>query len=116
MKNTKLKAFLPSTISNKSDLKQELNSVRAQGVAVAIEEFSEGIGAIAAPVFDGVGAVRAAVSVAGPADRVTAMRKDYIREVCATAREMSLLLGWKSDLLGDPQATPGLREWRQGRQ
>jgi DNA-binding IclR family transcriptional regulator len=112
LKNTKLKAYLPSTVANKSDLKHALGNVRAQGVAVAIEEFSEGIGAIAAPVFDGVGAVRASVSIAGPADRVSSMRKDYIREVCSTAREMSLLLGWKSELLGDPQATPGLREWR----
>jgi IclR family acetate operon transcriptional repressor len=94
----KLEAFVAGTITEKARLQRELVQIRAEGVATSIEEHSEGIGAIAAPVLDGLNIVVAAVSVAGPADRVRAMREEYTREVRQTGRQMSLLLGWKPEL------------------
>jgi DNA-binding IclR family transcriptional regulator len=94
----KLEAFVAGTITEKARLQRELLQIRAEGVATSIEEHSEGIGAIAAPVLDGLNIVVAAVSVAGPADRVRAMREEYMREVRQTGRQMSLLLGWKPEL------------------
>jgi len=94
----KLEAFVAGTITEKARLQRELLQIRAEGVATSIEEHSEGIGAIAAPVLDGLNIVVAAVSIAGPADRVRAMREEYMREVRQTGRQMSLLLGWKPEL------------------
>jgi IclR family acetate operon transcriptional repressor len=44
--------------------------VRGQGWATTVEEFEEGLNAVAAPVFGTDGAPVAAVSVAGPAFRL----------------------------------------------
>jgi len=88
-----LTAYQSQTITSKARLEQEIRRIREDGVAVAIGEHTEGIGAFAAPVFDGLGSVIAAVSLAAPADRATQFREDYTREVKAIARDMSLLLG-----------------------
>jgi DNA-binding IclR family transcriptional regulator len=103
---TKLEPMVAGTITEKTLLQRELAQIRSEGVATSIEEHSDGIGAIAAPVFDGLG-VRAAVSVAGPAERVRSMREEYMREVRETGRQMSLLLGWKpSDPLNEREQAP----------
>ena len=95
LKYGKFESFSADTITDRRKLEREIETIRQEGVAVAIEEMSEGIGVYAAPVFDGHGVVRAAISVAAPADRARAMRDEYRQEVKSTARQMSLLLGWK---------------------
>lgn len=97
LKYNKFEAFGPDTITDRGKLEREIARIREDGVSVAIEEMAEGIGVYASPVFDGLGVVRAAVSVAAPAQRARAMGEEYRREVKATAHQMSLLLGWKPD-------------------
>ena len=95
LNTNKLIPLGPRTITSKDRLKEKLIKIREEGVASTIEEGSEGIGAISAPVFDGFGKIKAAVSVGAPAQRARAMRKRYSKEVRRIAQEMSHLLGWK---------------------
>ncbi len=47
-----------------------LDAVRADGFAIAQDEYLEGVAAVAAPVRDGTGRVVAALSIAGPTTRL----------------------------------------------
>jgi DNA-binding IclR family transcriptional regulator len=68
-----LAAFTPVTVTRPSALRASLALVRQQGYATALGEIEEGLNAIAAPIFDAEGVV-AAISVSGPAYRVTPER------------------------------------------
>jgi DNA-binding IclR family transcriptional regulator len=52
-------------------LYDELDVVRRQGYAIVQEELERGLNAVAAPIRDHQGRVVAAVSISGPAYRVT---------------------------------------------
>jgi DNA-binding IclR family transcriptional regulator len=66
-----------NTVTDRDELNRLLLLYREQGYAVDNEENEEGLYCIAAPVFDASGQVFAAVSVAGPKDRIR-KRHDYI--------------------------------------
>jgi DNA-binding IclR family transcriptional regulator len=66
-----LERFTSRTITAPHELQQELLQVRKQGYAISREELEEGLNVVAAPIYDHTGQVTAAVSVAGPAYRVT---------------------------------------------
>jgi IclR family transcriptional regulator, KDG regulon repressor len=68
----KVKRFTPATITLKSLMKKELETIRRTKLAFDNEEGEKGVRCIAAPIFDGSGAVVAAVGISGPAERVTA--------------------------------------------
>jgi IclR family acetate operon transcriptional repressor len=59
------------TITARSALDAELASVRERGFAVTDEELEPGLVAVAAPVFAGGASAIAAISVSGPASRLT---------------------------------------------
>jgi len=79
-----LEAFTPFTVVDKEVLRAQLAEVRQQGYACAIGEIEEGLNAVAAPVRDAAGQVAAAVSVSGPAYRVT---PDRMAELARLTRE-----------------------------
>jgi len=95
-KHSKFEPFGPAVIPTRAALQRELVHIRKEGISEMMHDIL-GVGVLAAPVFDGLGTVRAAVSLAGPVARVRAMREEYSREVRDTARKMSLLLGWKDE-------------------
>ena len=95
LKYNKFELAGSDAVTGRRKLERAIEKIRDEGVSAAIEEMSEGIGVYAAPVFDGHGIIRAAISVAAPADRARAMSEEYRQEVKSTARQMSLLLGWK---------------------
>ncbi|MGH3924633.1 MAG: IclR family transcriptional regulator, partial [Pseudonocardiaceae bacterium] len=64
----------PRTITDPAELLTELRRARARGYASTREELEVGLNAVAAPVRGATGEVVAAVSVAGPAYRVTKER------------------------------------------
>src|SRR5579875_115140 len=70
----------PATITDPAKLRAELERVRAQGYATAVDELELGLAAAAAPVRGASGQVVAAISVTGPTVRMTPTR---IRELCA---------------------------------
>ncbi|MDH7490329.1 MAG: IclR family transcriptional regulator [Anaerolineae bacterium] len=66
----RLERLTPRTITDPNRLREELERVRVQGYATAEEELEDGLNALAAPIYDHTGAVRAAASLAGPAFRI----------------------------------------------
>jgi DNA-binding IclR family transcriptional regulator len=87
------------TMTSRAALEVELAAVRERGYAVTIEELEPGLVAVAAPVFvsgtvvSGTVAV-AALSVSGPASRLSGGQLPAAAEACmAAARSLSALLG-----------------------
>ena len=74
----------PNTISDRGVLEAHLNLVRAQGYAVDNIENEDHIRCVSAPIFDHDGRVTAAISVSGPAFRVSVER---VPEVAAVVME-----------------------------
>jgi DNA-binding IclR family transcriptional regulator len=65
-----LERLAPRTIADRRTLERELATVRARGLATAVDELEPGLWAIAAPVFDAAGTAVAALSVSGPTVRL----------------------------------------------
>ena len=61
----------PNTITGVDALEAQLARFRAQGYAVDMAENAIGVNGIASSIVDGLGEVAAAISVAGPASRLT---------------------------------------------
>ena len=89
-----LRAYTPRTITRMDVLLPRLSRVRQEGFALDDEEHEEGVVCVAAPVFDSRRVV-AAISVAGPADRIRQeIRADRLTEqVLAAADEISAKFG-----------------------
>jgi len=90
-----LPALTSHTITNRQALYAELERVRRQGYALGLEELEVGLNSVAAPVRDHSSTVIAAVSVSGPAYRVTrASLPELASRVIETANSISRALGW----------------------
>ena len=90
-----LPAFTPNTITRLDQLLEQLERIRREGYATDSEESELGIRCVAAPIFGHWGGVVAAVSVAGPAGRLTVDRMpELARAVMATAAEISSRMGY----------------------
>jgi IclR family KDG regulon transcriptional repressor len=87
--------FTERTITDRSQLDTELESIRRNGYAVDNEEHEIGVRCVAAPVRDNIGAVIAAVSISVPSVRLA--DKDiprYSEIVVKGAAEISRRLGY----------------------
>jgi DNA-binding IclR family transcriptional regulator len=83
------------TITDARVLEKQLQRVLSDGYAFTLEELEQGLNAVAAPVFAADGRVVAAVSVAGPAYRVTPQRLSDLGEMTKDAGEaISRRLGY----------------------
>jgi IclR family transcriptional regulator, acetate operon repressor len=82
------------TVTSRTALATELAAVRERGYAVTVEELEPGLVAVAAPVFADGAIVVGALSVSGPASRLTATAIPLAATSCrAAARSLSALLG-----------------------
>lgn len=66
-----LASITPKSMTSFKKLKQELNKIRKQGFAVDLEEFKIGINCLSSPIFDKDKKIVAAISITGPATRLT---------------------------------------------
>lgn len=90
-----LPACTPNTITDRQTLLLELEKVRRQGYAVDDIENEEGIRCLGAPVFDHLGRPAAALSVSGPAYRLSMERvRELADVVMSTASRISRQLGY----------------------
>lgn len=90
-----LAAYTPQTITRRAELREELDRVRAQGYALAVDELEVGLTAVAAPIRNAHGDVVASMSVSGPSFRLPTERLDeVVRLVTEAAVEVSHRLGW----------------------
>jgi IclR family KDG regulon transcriptional repressor len=69
--SSELRRFTKHTKITSEELLQELGEVREKGYAVDLEEMEEGLRCIAAPIRDYTRKVIGAVSVSGPANRIS---------------------------------------------
>jgi IclR family transcriptional regulator, acetate operon repressor len=85
----RLEPLGPDTILDGTALARDLESVRARGYAVAVDELEPGLWAVAAPVRDGDGSVIAALSISGPTLRLRDGLVDELGEL--TKREAEIV-------------------------
>lgn len=91
-----LESYTAHTITDPIQLREELAKTRGQGYAVAQEELEEGLNALAAPIHDHTGRVIAAVSIAGPAYRVTPEHlPQLVARLIRVTRQISAELGYR---------------------
>ena len=86
-----------NTIVDPTQLKDHLKLVRAQGYAIDDEENEKGIRCVAAPIYNEVGKTVAAISISGPAFRITkkVIQESLKKEVMETALKVSQRLGFR---------------------
>jgi DNA-binding IclR family transcriptional regulator len=88
-----LPRLTPKTIVDPARLEAEVETVRREGFAIAIDELELGLAAIAAPVRGSGGEVIAALSVSGPTtrmgpDRVAELKPIVIAEAATLSRRL----------------------------
>jgi DNA-binding IclR family transcriptional regulator len=94
-----LEALTPKTITDRSDLAARLEDVRATGAAQSDGERQHGAGSVASPIFGFDGQVIGAISVCGPAYRMSAdVRSSTVPLVREAADQISRALGWRGGL------------------
>lgn len=89
-----MRVYTPNTITDINQLWEELAHVRLRGYAVDREEIEAGLMCIAAPIRDYTGTTVAAISMAGPVQRVAPHEERYGRRMLQAAGEISLALGY----------------------
>ncbi|PZT71303.1 IclR family transcriptional regulator [Streptomyces sp. SW4] len=90
-----LNKVTPRTLSTKTKLEKHLTEARERGYSWSLEEFEEGLHAMAAPVRDRDGKVIAALSASGPAYRLTEERIHELAPVLIKgADEVSHRMGY----------------------
>jgi DNA-binding IclR family transcriptional regulator len=94
---TPLVRITPRTITSAAALRKELKTVRQDGVAWSVEEYTPGIVGAAVPVFDAAGGVVGAFNVAMP---IVRDRPEHRRLIVATLRDAALSL--QRDLASQP--------------
>ena len=88
-----LKPLTPMTITDRRRLQAELKITAARGYAIDDEEIVLGVRCVGAPVVDPMGKVRGAISVAGPAWRLTRARVELLGpELAEAARRIGAQL------------------------
>ncbi len=83
------------TITEPALLAQELAAVRRRGYAENRQESEVGVVSVAAPIRDSTGNAVAALSLAGPSERMDSNRATYTEAVMVLARTVSTQMGWR---------------------
>jgi len=89
-------ALTPRTITSAKRLLKDLRGIRERGYGLDLEEREKGVSCIAAPVHNHTGDVVAAISVAGPSQRMPPelVGSDIAAAVVAAANAISIDLGF----------------------
>jgi IclR family acetate operon transcriptional repressor len=90
-----LKSYTTRTITKRSELAAELDTIRERGYAYNFGEREDDLHAVAAPVWGSHGELAAIIGVQGPASRFQREAMDAaVEQLLEHAREVSLELGW----------------------
>ena len=93
-----LQRHTPSTIIDLTALRRELARARTLGYAINRGEWREGVGGVAAPVFDGSECAVAALGISGPLDRLNMTRmREFGPLVVRLAFQLSRAMGYTRD-------------------
>ncbi|EPZ42917.1 IclR family transcriptional regulator [Alicyclobacillus acidoterrestris] len=100
-----LPQMTPNTITHADELKAALENIRATGYAISRSELREGVHSVAVPVRDYTRQVIGAVTVVGPASRLTDEKmKAIARTLQSIGKEISNRLGYyeRRQSIGSP--------------
>ena len=90
IERTDLAPATPNTITDPTVLLKVLQQVRDQGYAMDMEEQEEGVCCLAAPIFTPDGKILAAMSVSGPANRLSQARlRELVPHIKSIAAALS---------------------------
>jgi IclR family transcriptional regulator, acetate operon repressor len=90
----RLERYTPATITDPAKLEAELETVRRQEFAAAVDELETGLAAVATPVRGAGGDVVAALSISGPTLRMTPRRIRELQHILTDeARALTRRLG-----------------------
>jgi DNA-binding IclR family transcriptional regulator len=90
----RLARYAKRTIVTRTGLERELARVKQHGYAFAVDELEAGLVAMAAPIRNHLGFVSAAISINGPATRLTPKRRrELLPRLCEAATRVSRRLG-----------------------
>ena len=101
LQQVEFKRLTPNTVGSLQELQVQLQRVRKNGYAWDLEEYEPHIRCIAAPICDHTGAVDAALSITGPAVRMSTTR---LRQLAPLIQDAGLRI---SRELGYQLARPG---------
>jgi IclR family acetate operon transcriptional repressor len=94
----RLRRVAPATVVDRAALEAELEHVRAERFATAIDELEPGLTALAAPVHGPTGDVIAALAISGPTLRLAPERIEELRpELTRQAAGLSARLGHREN-------------------
>jgi IclR family KDG regulon transcriptional repressor len=94
MDGWRLPAVTPLTITDQHELRKALAEIRRQGYAHNLGESEVGVLSVSGPIRD-AGGVRAAISVAGPQQRMEPILDKITMAVMEMAAQASRRLGWR---------------------
>jgi len=98
----------PNSIGSLQELQMHLQKVRRNGYACDLEENEPHIRCIAAPIWDHTGAVHSALSITGPAVRMSIMRLRQLAPLIQNAgKKISRELGYQAAKLAPPLVPMG---------
>ena len=92
--NTEFVKFTKKTITDRELLKKQLDNFKHLGYAFDDEENEEGLYCLAAPIYGVDGMMIAAISVAGPKERMLARKEKIINHLLITSNKISAGLGY----------------------
>lgn len=87
-------ATLPDATA-REDLESRVSAARTRGYALARGDVAQGVGAVAAPLTDGSGAVVGAISLGGLLERVESNEEALARAVHACVASVTAAMGWR---------------------
>ena len=112
IKGLTLAPLTPHTLTDRRRLQTELRIIKSRGYAIDDEEIVLGIRCVAAPIIDNAGVVRGALSVAGPAYRLTRPRLDLLGpELVDAARRVGAQLTVTPEFAGDGSVSSVEAPW-----
>lgn len=82
-----LKPLTANTLTDKDALQPQLAEIRRRGYAITVDELEEGFAAVATIIRGGLGDVQGALSIGGPAQRLTAARRNELGTVLGRAAQ-----------------------------
>lgn len=112
IRDIQLKALTPHTLTDRRRLAAELKITAARGWSMDDEEIVLGVRCVGAPVVAPDGTVRGAISVAGPAWRMTRARAELLGpELADAARRIGAQLRGGNPSAGDPAVSAAEGPW-----
>jgi DNA-binding IclR family transcriptional regulator len=107
LRHTRLKRITDRTITNRAELRAEIEEIRRQGYCISVSQRIPGAAGVSAPVFGPDHALIGVIVLALPESRLPNYDPhDLGRQVAKAARSASERLGWRHESLGlEPRGT-----------